>query len=93
VDLPTRTAAESDEPALVARVRADLESAGVLDTSLGQMALEAAGWVAVSRDTGSSKASLLREARSVLAEALRAGRQPDSAIQGLQDELAARRMA
>ena len=81
------------EPALVVQVRADLVAAEVLESSLGQMALAAAGRVANSRDTGSSYASLLREARAVLAEALRSGRQPDSAVQGLQDELAARRMA
>ena len=81
------------EPALVAQVRADLTAAGVLESSLGQMALDAARRVANSRDTGSSYASLLREARTVLAEALRSGRRPDSGVQGLQDELAARRMA
>lgn len=85
--------ADGSESTLVAQVRSDLELAGVLTTSLGQMALDAASRVARSHDTGSSYASLLREARTVLAEALRAGRQPDSAVQSLQDELAARRMA
>lgn len=94
VRLPSpQTAEESAEPALVVQVRADLERAGVLDSSLGQMALAAAVRVAGSRDTGSSYASLLREARAVLGEALRSGRKPDSAVQGLQDELAARRLA
>jgi hypothetical protein len=74
-------------------VRVELEQAGRLSSAAGQMALDAAKRVANSRDSGSSYAALLREARSALADAVRGASDPKSAVSAYKDELAARRGA
>ncbi len=55
----------------VGSIRAELEAAGRLESSLGQQALLLARKLGTPMDTGSSSASLSRELRAVMAEALR----------------------
>lgn len=93
IEMPPRPEPADAEPALVARVRVELETAGRLNSAAGEYALDAARRVANSRDTGSSYAALSREARSALAEAVRGAHDPKSLVSSHKDELAARRMA
>lgn len=74
---------------LVESVTAKLSDAGVLDSFLGQAALQVAKRMVHSeRDTGSSVASLNRELRSTMKEALEEA-QPESRV----DELRRKREA
>ena len=65
--------AEAPEPTsgLVEVTRRTLEDAGRLDTVLGQQALALAQRLASPRETGASVATMSRELRAVMAEALR----------------------
>jgi len=82
---PAPDPTESDAP-LVARVRADLEGAGRLDTPLGQIAMILAHRLASQGDSGAAMAAVSRELRSVLGEALSGQASGD-----VLDELARRR--
>lgn len=76
------------EPALVAAMRKELESAERLDTFLGQQALQLAAQMAAGGETGSAMAALSKELRAVMTEALaNAPKAADSL-----DELAQRRV-
>lgn len=73
---------------LLARVRADLETAGVLGTTAGQQALLLAARVQTPGvDTGSAVASLSKRLSEAMAEALVPARPPVSPL----DELKTRR--
>jgi hypothetical protein len=79
---------DSAEPPLVAAVRRELQAAGRLDGVLGQQAVELARQMASPFDTGSARASVSRELRAVMAEALADAPAADDAL----DELTQRRM-
>jgi len=87
VDLPR----QETEHALVAAVRVELAEAERLDTSSGQAALALALRIVAGVDTGSAIASMTRELRAVMAEALRGAKQAQSRVEQRKDELAARR--
>lgn len=74
----------------VAKVRAELEAAGKVDTALGEHALWLAQRLASGQDPASGVAALSREMRATLAEATR-GAAAESRLSSYQDELAARR--
>lgn len=76
-------------PSLVEAVRRELAEAGREDTALGQAALVLAAQTGNLRDTGSAVASVIREMRATLAEALKGA---DVKADGL-DELRLRRDA
>lgn len=73
---------------LVAQTTRELEEAGVVETFLGQTALRIAAKLAGESDTGSAMASLSREFRAVMQQALSEGTKKSDSL----DELAARRM-
>jgi hypothetical protein len=77
--------------ALVSATRRDLQQAGRLDTFLGQAALSLAARIEADQDTGSAIASLNKELRATVAEALKGVQAPASSVTKLKDELAARR--
>lgn len=87
--------AKAPEPApvggLVKSVRSELAAAGRMDSALGQSALVLAGRIASGNDPASAVASLNRELRATLAEALRTT--AGSVVGALRDELAERRRA
>ena len=74
-------------------VRAELMEAGRLETSLGQAALVLAVRVEGGRDTGAAIASLTREMRATLLEAVKGAKAQSSRLESYRDELAARRRA
>lgn len=74
--------------ALVARTTRELDEAGVLDSVMGQMALRLAEKLAGNNDTGSAMASLSKEFRAVMQQALGDGTKKSDSL----DELAARRL-
>lgn len=76
---------------LVESVRTELADAGREDSALGQSALVLAGRIASGNEPASAVASLNRELRATLAEALRTASR--SAVGALRDELAERRRA
>ena len=78
---------------LAAAVLAELEAAGRVDTAGGQSALTLARRIEDGRDTGSAIASLNREMRATLAEAVKGAKVPLSSIESYRDELADRRRA
>jgi len=80
-------------PGLAAAVLAELEAAGRVDTAGGQSALTLARRIEDGRDTGSAIASLNREMRATLAEAVKGAKVPLSSIESYRDELADRRRA
>jgi hypothetical protein len=73
---------------LVAQTERELDEAGVIGTVLGQTALRLAGKLAGNSDTGSAMASLSREFRTVMQQALSEGTKKTDSL----DELAARRL-
>jgi hypothetical protein len=74
--------------------RTALESAGRLDTPAGQAALALAGRLDLGNDdTGSSVASVAKEFRATLAEALAGAVVELDALDDLKDELRVRRLA
>ncbi len=75
----------------MAQLHAELETAGRLETFLGQHALTLARRIAGGRETGSAVSALSKELRAVRAEALKGVGAPASALQQHRDELAARR--
>jgi len=86
VDLPPPAEALT-APAVAAAVRVELESAGRVESTLGQAALRLAARIDGGGDTGAGMASLSRELRATMDAALRdAAKSAD-----LLDELAARR--
>ena len=72
---------------LTAAVRRELDDAGRVDSALGQAALELAYSVGAPMNTGASVASLVKQLRETLADALKGA---ESAADAL-DELRARR--
>jgi hypothetical protein len=78
---------------LVAATEKRLTDVGRLDTWEGQAALDLARRIEVASamDTGSAYASLQRELRAAMAEALKGAAKPQSAVSRHQDELARRR--
>lgn len=78
-----------DRKPLVAMVRATLEQAGRLETWQGQAALELARQTFAVMDTGSMKATLHRELRVAMADALR-GAGAGDAINELEARVAAK---
>lgn len=82
-----------DRPPLSAAVRAELEEVKRQDTALGQVALSLALRIETGMDTGSAMASLSKEMRAALADALRGAKDTQSGLEGIRDELAARRRA
>lgn len=91
IDLPARE--PSGEGALAAAARAELEAAGVLESFLGQDALRLVSLVEGSKGTDAAMATLNREMRVTMAEALARSKRPDSPVTKMRDELAARREA
>lgn len=87
VELPTQE--PTNDSGLLAATRSELSAAGVLDTVLGQQALELAARISSPMSTGASVASLSKELRVVMVEAT-AGAQ---AVGDPLDELRARRDA
>lgn len=76
---------------LSAAVRRELEEADRLDTALGQAVLGLAERLESGVDTGSAVASLTRELRATLAEAVAGARVASSPLAQMRDELAERR--
>lgn len=75
---------------VVEAIRAELVAADLAESYLGRTALTLAA--ALSQpDTGSAKASLSRELRTVMDELLSRARRVESSTDGTRDELAARR--
>lgn len=93
--LPAPEAAEPSEAAaeLVRATEKDLRAAKKLDSVLGQQAMVLARKMGNLFDTGSATAAVSRELRAVMAEVLGDVKQPASPVNGLRDELAARRRA
>ena len=69
----------------------ELEEAGRLETALGQATLTLARRIDANRDTGSAMASLSRELRVTLEQAVAGARVPTSPLARMRDELAERR--
>lgn len=89
--MPVIASAQPAQPKihpLVVQTERELDAAGVRDSVLGQTALRLAEKLAGNFDTGSAMASLSREFRAVMAQALSDGTKKSDSI----DELAARRM-
>ncbi len=82
-------AAPIEDGGLVEALRRELETAGRLDTALGQQALALAVKLASPFDTGSAMAAVSRELRAVRGEALRGAEQVADPL----DELRLRRDA
>ena len=78
---------------LVAMVEKELRDAGRLDTFLGQAAVTLARRIMADQDTGSAIASLNREMRATVTEAMKGAAVARSAVDRRKDELAARRRA
>lgn len=76
---------------MVAAARAELTSAGVVDSFLGQNALRLAEVVETGKGTDAAVAALNRELRLTMEAALASAKRPDSPITKMRDELAARR--
>ncbi len=76
---------------LVEALRRELESAGRLETALGQQAVALAVKLASPFDTGSAMAAVSRELRAVREAALGGAGQDASPLSRARDELAARR--
>jgi hypothetical protein len=92
----SRTAApvvDYERPPLSAAVRAELEDMKRHETAVGQVALSLALRIETGMDTGSAMASLSKELRAALNEALRGAKDTQSGLEGIRDELAARRRA
>jgi hypothetical protein len=85
VDLPVTAEAEESSP-LVEAIHRELEAAGVVDSPLGQQALELARRMTHPRAMGLSVAPISKELRSVMAEAMK-----DAPRASKLDELRARR--
>lgn len=90
VDFPSR---QPETGALEAAARVELETAGVVESFLGQDALRLARMVDTGKGTDAAMATLNRELRATMAEALSRAARPDSPVTRLRDELAARRVA
>jgi hypothetical protein len=86
VDLPA-SADAPPEASVAAAVRAELDTAGRVDTTLGQAALRLAARIDGGGDTGAGMASLSRELRATMDAALRNAAKSADRL----DELAARR--
>ena len=84
---------EESSLGLVVAVRQELEDAHRLETSLGQASLALAVRLESKGDTGAAVASLNRELRATLAEAVKGAHVAKSTLQSYRDELAARRRA
>ena len=76
---------------LVRAVTGELVEAGRLETALGQATLAVARRIDENRDTGSAMASLSRELRVTLEQAVAGARVPASPLEQMRDELAERR--
>ena len=76
---------------LVRAVVGELEEAGRLETALGQATLAVARRIDENRDTGSAMASLSRELRVTLEQAVAGARVAASPLEQMRDELAERR--
>jgi hypothetical protein len=85
VDLPVTAEVEESSP-LVDAIHRELEAAGVVDSPLGQQALELARRMTHPRAMGLSVAPISKELRSVMAEAMK-----DAPRASKLDELRARR--
>lgn len=83
----------SPDTGLVAMVEKELRDAGRLDTFLGQAAVALARRIVADQDTGSAIASLNREMRATVADAVKGASVARSAVDRRKDELAARRRA
>jgi hypothetical protein len=88
---PTSTTPPAERHGLAGSIETQLAKAGRLDTWQGQGALELAERIESGRDTGSAIASLHRELRAAMTEALRGVGTPESAVTRHRDQLAARR--
>lgn len=86
--LPAPAAAEGG---LLASTTVRLQAAGMLEDWRAQAALDIARLIETGRDGGAARASLHRELRQAMAEALRGLDAPGSALARHRDELAARR--
>jgi len=75
------------EQPLAAAASRELEAAGRLDTYLGQAALELARRISSPMETGASIASLVKQLRETMADALKGAATADDAL----DELRKRR--
>jgi hypothetical protein len=82
-----------DRPALHAAVLAELVEVKRESTALGLAALSLAMRIETGMDTGSALASLTRELRATRADALQGAKDTRSGLEGIRDELAARRRA
>lgn len=91
LDAPSEPAADQG---LVGAMRAELLEAGRLDTTLGQACLVLARRIdGDNADTGAAIASLTREMRATLTEAVKGAKVKQSSLESYRDELAARRQA
>ena len=78
---------------LVESVRRELEEAERLESYAGQAAVDLATRIEGGGDTGSAVASLHRELRATMAEALAGARVARSPLERMRDDLAERRKA
>lgn len=78
---------------LVESVRRELEEADRLESYAGEAALDLASRIQAGGDTGSAVASLHRELRATMAEALAGARVARSPLERMRDDLAERRKA
>lgn len=81
----------AQEGALETAARAELNTAGVLESFLAQDALRLARMVDAGKGTDAAVAALNRELRATMADALARAKRPDSPVTQMRDELAARR--
>lgn len=89
-----RPAETSRSSALVDQVRAELESAGRLETVIGRQAVLLATRLETNtNDTGGSAAAVSKELRAVMAEAMAGVHEATDPVQQSQDELKKRREA
>ena len=88
VHMPTPSAGAGQ---LVRAVVAELEKAERLETALGQAAVAVARRIERGGDTGSAVASLTRELRATLDQAVAGARVTTSPLAQMRDELAERR--
>lgn len=77
--------------ALESATRVELVAVGRLDTAKGQAALLLARRIDAGTDTGAAIAALAGQWRQTLEAALQSASRPDSALDGVRDELARRR--
>ena len=87
------TATTYERPPISAAIAQELADAKRTDTALGQVALSLALRIETGMDTGSAMAALSKELRAALAEAVKGAKKPESGLEGIRDELAARRRA